>query len=156
MPQVAEIRSSNISLFGWRRFRVPKLMKQVLVLTLQILFYRHRHWRFLVCWSIWHWIKWTGWSPTAPFLARLSGTTGVASGEYAAFGISPTLESLPFVCRFQGLWIAPKKCEVSILCCYVCLSYLLYFIYWALKCGNWRENIIFQNLTIVVYTIPDF
>lgn len=48
MPQVAEIRLSNIFLFRLRRFRVPKLMKQVLVLTLQILFSSHQHRRLLI------------------------------------------------------------------------------------------------------------
>lgn len=39
----------------------------------------------------------------APPLARLSGAVGVASEDCAAFGISPALESLPAVCKFQGL-----------------------------------------------------
>ena len=39
----------------------------------------------------------------APPLARLSGAVGVASEDRAALGISLALESLPAVCKFQGL-----------------------------------------------------
>lgn len=115
MPQVAEIRLSNILLLRLRRFRVPKQMKQVLVLTLQILFSSHKHRRLLIYFII---IFCFGWFRIGP-----SGQVEVQRHlswpdflvlwvwplECAAFGISPTLESLPFVCMFQGLWIAPKN-----------------------------------------------
>lgn len=152
MPQGAEIRWSNIVLFGLRSLRVPQLMKQVLVLILQSPCFPDRGTEgFWFSGSVWPGVKWIGWSPKAPFLARFSGTL-VWSLESAAFGTSPTRKSLPTVCRFQSLWIAAKKCEIFILCCYVCLPpYTLFIRLQNVKIEG-KNNILFQNLTIAVFT----
>lgn len=159
MPQVAEIRLSNIFLFRLRRFRVPKLMKQVLVLTLQILFSSHQHRRLLIYfisfflfWRTWHWTKWTGWSPAAASLDRRSGTVGVAC-RVCCFGHFSNSGKFAFRTQVPRSWLAPKK-NVRFLF-YAVMSACHIILYWALKCGNWRENIMFQNFTVVVYTIPN-
>lgn len=67
---------------------------------------------FWFSWSIGHWIRWTGWSPTAPFLARLSGIPGVASGgecwcwHFSSFGEFTNSAQVPkSLNRTKEMWV---------------------------------------------------